>query len=64
MDEGFQIFIIIVLVILSAFFSSAETAFTSCNRIRLKTEADDGDKASEDVLNLLETYDRFLSTNF
>ena len=62
MDEGFQIFIIIVLVILSAFFSSAETAFTSCNRIRLKTEADDGDKASEDVLNLLETYDRFLST--
>ena len=34
------------LIALSAYFSATETAFTSLNRIRLKTRADDGDKLS------------------
>ena len=63
MDEGLPcIIIIIVLVIFSAFFSSAETSYTSCNRIRLKTEADDGNKKAQSILNILEKYDRLLST--
>lgn len=62
MDEGLPCIIIIILVIFSAFFSSAETAYTSCNRIRLKTEADDGNKKSQSILNILEKYDRLLST--
>jgi len=48
--------------VLSAFFSGAETAFTSVNRIKLKTEADDGNKKSISVLNTIEKYDRLLST--
>ena len=31
---------LIILVIMSAYFSATETAFTSLNRIRLKTRAD------------------------
>ena len=53
---------IIVLVAFSAYFSATETAFTSLNRIRLKTRADDGDRRAERVLELAEQYDRLLST--
>lgn len=62
MDPVPCIIIIIVCVVLSAFFSGAETAFTSVNRIKLKTEADDGNKKSISVLNTIEKYDRLLST--
>ena len=36
---------LVILVILSAFFSATETAFTSLNRIRLRTKADAGSRA-------------------
>lgn len=62
MDPVPCIIIIIVCVVLSAFFSGAETAFTSVNRIKLKTEADDGNKKSTSVLKTIEKYDRLLST--
>lgn len=62
MDDSLPWLIIIILVLFSAFFSASETAFTSCNRIRLKTEADDGDKKALAVLNIVEKYDRLLST--
>ena len=62
MDDGLSCLIIIILVVFSAFFSASETAFTSCNRIKLKTQADDGDKKSQAILNTLEKYDRLLST--
>lgn len=57
-----QIIIIIILVIFSAFFSGCETAFTSASRIKLKTIADEGNKRADGVLKLLERYDRFIST--
>ncbi|WP_028273571.1 HlyC/CorC family transporter [Atopococcus tabaci] len=53
---------LIALILLSAYFSSAETAFTSANRIRLRTEADKGDKRAKQVLELSEDYDSLLST--
>ena len=53
---------LLVLVVLSACFSAAETAFTSLNRIRLKTRADNGSRRAAKVLALAEEYDRLLST--
>lgn len=53
---------LIILVILSAYFSATETAFTSLNRIRLKTRADGGSRRAERTLALAEEYDRLLST--
>ena len=53
---------IAILVALSAFFSSTETAFSSLNRIRMKSWADEGDKKAAATLELAEQYDRLLST--
>ena len=57
-----DIVIIIILVLLSAYFSATETAFTSVNKIRLKNMAYSGDKKAETVLKLSETYDKLLTT--
>ena len=59
---GYSIGIIIVFVILSAYFSATETAFTSINRIRMKNLAQDGDKRAKRVLDLESKYDNLLST--
>lgn len=53
---------LVALIALSAYFSATETAFTSLNRIRLKTRADDGDKRAARTLALAADYDRLLST--
>lgn len=53
---------IIVLVIMSGYFSATETAFTSLNRIKIKNMAQDGDKRAERVLKLSDRYDSLLST--
>ena len=50
------------LLILSAFFSSAETAFTSVNKIRIKTLADEGSKRAVLLLSLIDNSAKFLST--
>ena len=55
-------FAIILLICMSAYFSATETAFSSMNRIRLKTWADDGNKRAAMVLAMSEDYDRLLST--
>lgn len=52
---------IILLVCGSAFFSATETAFSSANRIRLKSWAEDGDRKAEATLELAENYDRLIS---
>lgn len=46
--------IVAILIALSGFFSSSETALTSVNQIRLKRRATEGDKKSMTVLKLLE----------
>ena len=56
--------ILVVLVMLSAFFSASETAFTSANRVKLKTMAQGGNKRAQIALNLAEDYDRLLSTTW
>ncbi len=57
-----DIIVIIILIMLSAYFSATETAFTSINKIRLKNMAGDGDKKAERVLKLSEKYDKLLTT--
>ena len=51
-----------VLVAFSAYFSATETAFTSLNRIRMRSRAEGGDRRAAMALRLSEDYDRFLST--
>lgn len=62
MDGLPSIILIIVLVMFSAFFSATETAYTSVNKIKLKTQADDGNKRAAAVLKTIDKYDRLLST--
>ena len=57
-----MILILVVLVILSAYFSATETAFTSLNRIRLKSKADGGNRRAALALRLVDQYDNLLST--
>lgn len=63
MDAGaiFQMICLIILLILSAFFSSAETSLTTCNRIRMRTLAEDGDKRAERVLRITDDSGKMLS---
>lgn len=57
-----QIIAIVVLILWSAYFSATETAFTSINKIKLKTMAGDGDEKAARVLKLEEKYDKLLTT--
>lgn len=57
-----ELIILIILVILSAFFSSAETAFSTCNRIRIRGLADEGNKNASRVLSILDNYGKLIST--
>lgn len=57
-----QIIAIFILILLSAFFSSAETALTTVNKIRLKTLVDEGHKSAGIVMKLIENPGKLLST--
>ena len=54
---------ILVLILLSGFFSSTETAYSCSNKIKLRTLASNGSKRAKKVLWLAEeNYDKFIST--
>lgn len=57
-----QLVVIFILVGLSAFFSSAETALTTVNRVRMKAMADEGSSNARTVLDILDNYSKMLST--
>ncbi len=59
--SAIQFFILIILVLLSAFFSSAETSLTTANKIKLKALADEGDKRAKTVLKATEDSGKMLS---
>ena len=53
--------IIVILVALSAVFSSTETAFASVNRIRIKSYANDGNKRAKKALKIIDNFDKALT---
>ena len=52
---------IVLLVLLSGFFSATETAFSSANRTKLKVKAQDGNKAAQNAIKLIDKFDKLLS---
>lgn len=52
-----QVILFIVCVLFSAFFSSAEISYSSVNLLRLKKEADNGNKTAARALRIAENYD-------
>lgn len=61
-SDTISLIIIVFCIIMSAYFSATETAFSSLNRIRIKNMAEKGNKKAGLVLNLSENYDSLLST--
>ena len=61
-DSSILYMIIVVLIALSALFSSAETAFLSTNRIRMRNLHEDGEKRAGLVLNMLEKQNKLISS--
>lgn len=51
-----------ICIILSAYFSATETAFSSLNRTRLRTIAEKGNRRAALALHLCDKYDKLLST--
>ena len=60
--SGGMLAIIILCVIMSAYFSATETAFNTFNRIRMKGYAEKGNKKAQRVLKLADNYDSLIST--
>ncbi len=56
------IIVMIALVIMSAYFSATETAFSTINKTKLKTYVEKGNKRAKLVLKLADNYDRLIST--
>ncbi|MBP3952880.1 hemolysin family protein [Bacillus suaedae] len=54
--------ILFVLIILSAFFSSIETAYSSANKLRLKSYADENRRGGSKALYISQNFDHALST--
>lgn len=61
-SDGIQLVVLVILLMLSAFFSSAETALTCTNKVKMKSLADEGSKNAKRVLEILESPGKMLST--
>ncbi|MTK06383.1 MAG: HlyC/CorC family transporter [Hungatella sp.] len=60
-SDYIQLLTLVLLVSLSAFFSSAETALTTVNRIRVRTLAEAGNKNAITLTKILENQGKMLS---
>ena len=60
-SDFIQLLILILLIGLSAFFSSAETALTTVNKIRIRNLAEAGDKSAVTLTKVLEDQGKMLS---
>ena len=61
-SDSISLIIIVLCIIMSAYFSATETAFSTINRVRVKNLADKGNSRAALVLRLAEDYDSLLST--
>ena len=62
MSPQVQIIIMAVCLLMSAYFSATETAFSTLSKTKLKTMIEKGNKRASLALKLSEDYDRLLST--
>lgn len=60
-DDAIQLLTLLILIICSAFFSSAETALTTVNRIRIQALAEEGSKRAKMVLRIIDNRSKMLS---
>ena len=60
-SDVMNLLIILVLIFLSGFFSSAETAFSTLNRVRIRALEEEGNKKAAKVNKILESYSKMLS---
>ena len=56
-----QLIVLVILLALSAFFSSSETALTTVNRIRMRSLAEEGNKRAARVLQVTDDSAKMLS---
>ena len=56
------ILIMVFLVIMSGYFSATETAFSTMNKTRMKTLAEEGNKRAKLPLKISEDYNKLIST--
>ncbi len=61
-SDVIQLVILVILVALSAFFSSAETAFSTVNRVRMRALEEEGNKKAKRVNAILDNYGKMIST--
>lgn len=61
-SDGLQIVMILTLVVCSAFFSSAETAMTTVNRIRIQSLAEQDNRRAQILLKIIDDSGKMLST--
>jgi putative hemolysin len=59
---SFEIILLVILIVLNAFFAASEMALVSLNDNKIKVKAESGDKKAKLVHNLLAEPSRFLAT--
>lgn len=60
-SDAIQLVVLAVLLLLSAFFSSAETALTTVNRLRVRSLIEDGDKRAATLAKVIDDPGKLLS---
>lgn len=61
-ESAIQLVVLLILVFLSAFFSSAETALSTVNRVRMRTLEEEGNRRAAKVNKILDNYGKMIST--
>ena len=60
-SDAIQLLTLVILIFLSAFFSSSETALTTVNRIRIRNLAEAGDARAIILTKVIEDQGKMLS---
>ena len=60
-STGIMIFLSVILIALSAFFSASETSISGASRVRLRSYAEDGNKKAKRTLKLMDDFDKTIS---
>jgi putative hemolysin len=61
-DSIYRSIALIGLIVVGGLLAGMETAYSSCNKIRMKYNAENGDVKSQRVLKILEQSDKYIST--